>query len=64
MEAVDIEGFTPILTAAAFENYDAFNTMVDKCGESLKTALFQAAKYPNERNIRALKVTFRSICSI
>lgn len=54
--AVDNQGLTPILTAAACENYDAFNTMVKLGGDSLRSTLFQAARKPNESNIQALKV--------
>ena len=60
MKAVDRNGFTPLMTAANWENYDAFNAMVmvDKGHDTLKTALFEAAKNPN---VQALKVIFGNI---
>ena len=53
---MDKNDFTPVLTAAAYENDDAFNTMVEKGHDFLKTTLFQAAKKPDETNIYALQV--------
>lgn len=55
---MDNQGLTPILTAVACENYesDAFNTMVELGGDSLRSTLFQAARKPIESNIQALKV--------
>ena len=49
---LDRNGLTPVLTAAAYENDDAFNTMVDKGREN---TLFQAAKKPDKTNIHALR---------
>ena len=54
--ALDKNDLTPILTAAAYKNDDAFNTMVEKGGDSLKSTLFQAAKKPDTSNIQALEV--------
>ena len=59
LDAVIRKSFTPILTAAHFENYDAFNTMVDEGGVAV--TLFQAAKHPNRSTIRALQVLTFSI---
>ena len=61
LEALDKNGLTPILTAAACKNYDALNTMVEKGGDSLKSTLFQAAKEKSQPNIKALEVML-SIC--
>lgn len=61
LEAVIRKSFTPILTAVHFENYVAFNTMVDKGGVAIKLTLFQAAKHPDQSTIRALQVTFSII---
>ena len=38
------------------KNDDAFNMMVEKGGDSLKSTLFQAAKKPDTSNIQALEV--------
>lgn len=53
---MDKNDLTPVLTAAAYENDDAFNIMVEKGHEFLKTTLFQAAKKPDATNIHALQV--------
>ena len=53
---MDKNDSTPILTAAAYENDDAFNTMVERGHNFLKNTLFQAAKELTEPNIKALKV--------
>ena len=53
---MDRNGITPILTAAAYKNDDAFNIMVEKGGDSLKSTLFQHAKEPDTLNIQALEV--------
>ena len=54
--ALDKNDSTPVLTAAAYENDDAFNTMVENGRGFLKNTLFQAAKKPDETNIHALEV--------
>ena len=59
LEAVYRKSFTPILTAAHFENYDAFNTMVKEGGDAIKRTLFQAAENPNKSSTKALQVTWR-----
>ena len=56
LEALDKNGLTPILKAAACKNYDALNTMVEKGGDSLKSTLFQAAKEISNPNMKALEV--------
>ena len=56
LEALDEGNFTPILTAEAYKNDDALNTMVEKGRDSLKSTLFQAAKEPRKPNIQALEV--------
>lgn len=56
LEALDKNGLTPILTAAAYKNYDALDTMVEKGGDSLKSTLFQAAKETSKPNMKTLEV--------
>jgi len=62
--ALDRNSFTPILTAAAFDNHDAFNTMVDLDEAALRITLFQAAKHPDKSTFQALEVGCINKCVI
>ena len=64
LEALDKNGLTPILTAAAYKNYDALDTMVEKGGDSLKSTLFQAAKEISNPNMKALEVMLMNLMFI
>ena len=61
LEALDKNGLSPILTAAACKNYDALVPMDEKGGDSLKSTLFHAAKEQSQQNIKALEVVL-NIC--